>query len=424
MMRGSTWFWGAIFGVGVTAGAMACSGTGGSPDDDEPGGSAGVGGGAGQGGTSGTSGTSGGGTGGSGGDIVLPDAGGFDAADPDARCVSTTQAVDNAIDVIFMIDNSCSMEEEIQQVRDNINGSFTDIIRQSAIDWRVIMISQRQLGGPLAGSFNVCVTPPLAGPNCADNPPQFRHLPCVVESADSLEVARDTYDGRHNQQARPGAIILHPCFARWDDKIRFDSTKIFVVVTDDDAPAQSIPGGGIPAAQFDTWATQNVQPAGVLGTKAARKYIFFGVTGQSMTDPTQACPGAMAPGQQYQQLAQLTGGFTRSICESDWSDIFRTIANGIVSRVSCELNVPRPTGGQTIDPNKVNVTFTPGGGAPQAVLQDNNGPCASPTVDGWQWNADKSKILLCGQACTRAQADPRARVELALGCATDIRPPE
>jgi hypothetical protein len=118
----------------------------------------------------------------------------------------------------------------------------------------------------------------------------------------------------------------------------------------------------------------------------------------------------------------MTGGIVRSICEADWSDIFNTIAAGIVDKLSCEFVVPQPQDGGKLDPDKVNVTFTPGTGPKQDILQDNNAACAEG-ADGWQWDATQTKILLCGPTCDKVKADDAGQLDVVIGCKTNKVPP-
>lgn len=369
--------------------------------------SGGFGGSAGSGGSAaGGTGTGGAAAGGSGGGLVIDS--GSDADDPDAACTTVSQQASTpSVDIVWVVDRSGSMSDEIDKIETNINTSFVPTITNSTIDWRVLFFTKRG-----TADLEVCVAPPLAGPSCADNPPSFLHLDCDVQSSNSLTLLRNAWTG--GGPACPGQ--------RWDNKVRFDSTKVFVVVTDD-APSFF----DVLAQGFDDWATGQAQPAGIFGTKAARKYVFHGIIGMDPTNPAVACTSAtnqaVAPGLEYQKLAQWTGGIVRSICEDDWSDIFTTIGEGIVNRLSCDYAVPQPPAGQTIDPNEVNVAFTPGGSTtPVDVLQDNNFACDAG-ANGWQWNANKTRILLCGQACADATADTAAKLDIVFGCATKIAPP-
>lgn len=398
-------------GLFAAAGALlafACSAT--SDNKGSPGGA---------GGGSAAGGTGGGGGIGTGGGIATGGSGTIDAGVPDANesdaaCEVLTQKANKpAVDVIWVIDNSCSMADEIAKVRTNINTSFVPTLTQSIIDWRVMMLSQRG-----TSSYGVCVDPPLAGSNCADNPPGFHQLDCTVGSNDAFTVMTNAY-------AAPG-IACKAGTKAWNTLARFDATKVFVIVTDDEAgmpPPFSLFMNG---DQFDNWATQTAQPAGMFGTKQSRKYVLHGIIGMDVANPSATCTSAtnsaVAPGVEYQKLATLTGGIVRSICEDDWSNIFTTIASGIVNKLSCEYVPPPPPSGKEFDPAKVNVVFTPDGGSAEDVLQDNNAGCEQG-ANGWQWNADKTKILLCGATCDKVKADENGQIDIEFGCATKTAPP-
>jgi len=86
--------------------------------------------------------------------------------------------------------------------------------------------------------------------------------------------------------------------------------------------------------------------------------------------------------------------------------------------LSCEYTVPENPDGGGVNLDKVNVTFTPGGGRPERIPKDDTGECDA--VDGWQYSADFSKIVLCGDVCDRVQADSSGTVSIELGCPTVI----
>ena len=85
--------------------------------------------------------------------------------------------------------------------------------------------------------------------------------------------------------------------------------------------------------------------------------------------------------------------------------------------LSCVFDVPENPDGGGVDLNKVNVTFTPGDGDAEEVLKD-DGDCVE--ADGWQYSDDRSQIVLCGEVCDRVQADEEARVDIVLGCPTEM----
>ena len=104
-------------------------------------------------------------------------------------------------------------------------------------------------------------------------------------------------------------------------------------------------------------------------------------------------------------------------CNTDYSPVFTRIASTIIP-LACEF-VVETTG--TPDRAHTNVTFEPsGGGVPETILLDSR-PCDAGS-DGWQWNADFTRVRLCGAACDRVTADPEGHVRINVGCATQCRP--
>src|SRR5438552_4153138 len=98
------------------------------------------------------------------------------------------------VDVIFVVDNSGSMSEEIASIRENINQNFATIITQSGVDFRVVMLS---LYGTEATS--ICVEPPLAGASCAEGltastSEVFFHYNAEIGSNDAFCKILDTFD--------------------------------------------------------------------------------------------------------------------------------------------------------------------------------------------------------------------------------------
>jgi hypothetical protein len=86
----------------------------------------------------------------------------------------------------------------------------------------------------------------------------------------------------------------------------------------------------------------------------------------------------------------------------------------------CEFDVPQPGSGQTLNYNQVNVVYRDhDGDPPQTVYRDDGHPCDGG-ANGWQYNADQTKILICGAACDAARN--AASIDIALGCGSIVVP--
>jgi hypothetical protein len=97
----------------------------------------------------------------------------------------------------------------------------------------------------------------------------------------------------------------------------------------------------------------------------------------------------------------------------NFSEALRAGLQQIVGSVlSCQYPLPPPPGGTTLDPNLVNVIFTPGGGKPSLVAK---GP-ASACTTGWQYSPDGKSIVLCPNTCKQVQGASDPQVDLLFGC--------
>ena len=402
--------------------------------------------------TSGTGG-SGGGAGGTdpglGGGLILPDAGMSDSMlTEDSACEATTVHANyeqRPADIIFVIDNSGSMTDEILSVQRNINQNFASIIDRSGIDYRVIMVSQH---GSADLSQAVCVEAPLGLGSCTPipaapntNPPKFFQYDVEIHSGDSLCLLLDTLHGavpsRNNTAPETG----------WSTWLRPESLKVFVEFTDDnvnctttslgagnitmdDDTDESIAEGLVVADTFDT-ALLGTEPE-FFGTAAKRNYTFFSFIGIHANNPPtapwppdapllerfagQCQPGAVGPGTGYQKLSAMTGGLRYPICEyNTYDDVFHAIADSVISgaKLSCTFDVPDAPPGQTIDLDTVQVEFTPSNGDPKLIFSKVDGlQACSPS----SFYIDNGKIALCPQTCSLARGDNAASVNILYGC--------
>jgi hypothetical protein len=89
---------------------------------------------------------------------------------------------------------------------------------------------------------------------------------------------------------------------------------------------------------------------------------------------------------------------------------------------SCDLQMPEPAGG-VVDPKKVNVALSLASGDVDLGQVEGSGDCAD--LAGWYYdnNSSPTRILLCPATCDAVQTDPVSRIDIVLGCATNISPP-
>jgi hypothetical protein len=84
-------------------------------------------------------------------------------------------------------------------------------------------------------------------------------------------------------------------------------------------------------------------------------------------------------------------------------------------QISCDLSIPKPPKGQTLDPNKVNVELS--AGDEEGALSYNE-----ECEDGVGWHYDDAKdpsyIELCDKTCDMVKSSDDATVNVVFGCET------
>ncbi len=349
---------------------------------------------------------------------------GTDPTVADGACAQDSAqavAINKPVDIIFVVDNSGSMTDEIVAIQDNINTQFAAIIAASGIDYRIIMIATF---GEAIPNESICISTPLSGNTCGPAvapvaTATFKHYSIEIGSRDSLRKILSSYATADDLGNNPTG---------WSEHLRADSYKVFVEFTDDDEDASN----SITAAEFDT-SLLALSPMH-FGTDTERNYTFHslvGVVNKDATDPSipyepadpvnnGTCDTGENPGLAYQDLSKLTLGLRFSLCEDgQYSVIFNKVAQGVVDSVSlpCTYALPEPTDGQMSDPNKVVVTYTPGG-VGDANSLNRVADAASCAADSWYIDTSGG-IALCPGTCSIVEADEAAAVQLLTGCSID-----
>lgn len=309
----------------------------------------------------------------------------------DSACAAEAVAAQKRpVDIIWAVDTSGSMSEEIAQIKANINSQFADILAASGLDYQVIMVAAKG-----TGTFQVCVAPPLGGFNCGANQPLYRPINQTVGSTNSLSLLLSTYDNAN--------LALN-----WRQYLRFDAVKVFVEVTDDNS--------SLAGTSFDTQLLAKT-PLGMFGDATNRNYIFHSIIGVTAGNPAVKCPSAVNIGSQYQVLSNLTNGGMYPVCDADYSPIFNAIATGIAAGLACEFTMPTSSQG-TVDPNNVSMTFTPSNGMGVTLPRVNDASQCAGNEWYYDNNMNPTKLILCPNACTTAKADPAGKINILLGCVT------
>ena len=198
------------------------------------------------------------------------------------KCETFTFGISaRSVDIVFVVDQSGSMNQEIAGVKSNLN-NFSTYINGTKIDYHVIMLARRG-----TSTYDICIPPPLGGPSCGDGP-RYKQVNVAVYSTDSL---------RKFQQN----ITTIESF------MRTNSLRQIVEITDDNA--YSVTG-----APFHTW---------LKARSGWKDYVFHSIVGLSSG-------GCVArPGTEYIYLSNQTGGLKEHICSANWNTVFQQLGKAV-----------------------------------------------------------------------------------------------
>ncbi len=285
-------------------------------------------------------------------------------------------------DIVLIVDNSPSMENEAQAVQRNMN-RFSELIINSGIDAQIVLLS---CPSPGCG-VGICVDTPLGSGNCPNDTklPKYKHVPQEVTSSNAL-------------------VLVHSSYNRWKDMLRPNGQLHFVVVTDDDSREMT-------AVRFKN-VMANVNPP-------QTDFIFHGIT-SSRTGMVGGCDFAIR-GRVYEKLITETGGVISDLCKQDFDPVFDELANSVVqSSLSCEWKIPPPPEDESLDPEKVNVNFEDNDGKTHTIGHvDSKSDCENAEQAWYYDNNDTPKnILMCPQTCDWIRSELKSKVTITFGCET------
>ena len=295
--------------------------------------------------------------------------------DPD-ECSAGSETADVELgpaDIVWVIDGSASMLDEIMAVQQNIT-NFANQISMAGIDHHVVMVANADVAAPT----------PLGA-----DPEHYRFVLANVDSRNSLQVLLDTY-------------------SLYSDFMRPEAPLHFVVVTDDNSFLQH--------AQFKDQ----------MEALAGKPFFFHSIASEDAPGPCiGACGlplvcGAFAPGFEYYALSDLTGGQKISICTADWSQVFGPLQEAVIASapLPCDYPIPPPPTGESLDPAKVNMEFIATDAMDPAVLPraESEADCADNAAWFYDDPAAPTTLRLCPSACELAQGG--GTVNIAFGCET------
>lgn len=356
--------------------------------------------------------------------------GGTGGGDSCATQQATADVERQPVDIIVVIDNSGSMQDEIDAVEKNINVNFTNILQASGVDYRVILLSRHEKQGR---QTSICVTAPLSAntacPPTPDRPAfseRFYQYSLKVDSLNSLVLLVDTIDATAKDEFGLGPM-------GWGAWLRPTASKVILEITDDDSTEMT-------AADF---IAQITAKSAQFGSAATPTFVFHSIIGigekAQATEPwlpgedvqTSLCTGNSDTvenhGPVYQELSKTTRGLRFPLCQfTAFDTVFETIAKDVASKaaIACEFAIPAPPAGQDLDLSKVAVSYAPDSVTPPKTFGQTMTQ-ADCVPDAFYTDAASNKILLCPDTCAAAQRGANPKIDVLFTCEpTFVDPPK
>jgi 23S rRNA pseudoU1915 N3-methylase RlmH len=206
------------------------------------------------------------------------------------RDINTTANVD----MIWVVDNSTSMTEEVEIIRKNLGDFLLKLEDRAKLNFTLITSATSGNGMSLSNWA-------LAK--------GYRQIPQYINSRDGL------------------IKLLELAPKLINTGIRANSKKIVVMVTDDNSDLSS-----------------SLFTKGLSKLFNFNDFKIFGFVGLSK----ELSPCIDYAGNQYIKLAEMTMGQTFNICESDWSPYFASIVSDVAKITKTEFTLPSRIQGEIV----------------------------------------------------------------------------
>ena len=208
-----------------------------------------------------------------------------------------SQNEDAAVDVLFVVDDSCSMEQERDKLINNFD-AFLEPFLDAEVDWHVGVVTTDILDMTVMGHLRQAEGHRYLTPDTEDPERVFRKM---VDAGTDGSLVEGSALAIYEAIAQPRAEVQ-----RWNAGF-FRPGAPFHVVAVSDEDEQS--AGVLPYEEFVPWFRTLGEP-----------YSFSAVAGPSPDGCVSADTDA-EPGTAYQMLTEALGGVFADICAPDWGPV-------------------------------------------------------------------------------------------------------
>ena len=308
-----------------------------------------------------------------------------------SSCATSTEtAMSTPLDIYIMLDQSGSMDMDNKWT--DVTQALDTFLQQPNLDGISVGI---QYFGIETGDPDDCTIADYANP-------AVEIAPLTAANVQTLTTSIATHfptSGTPTYQAISGAVSHAQT---WSSSHPGDT--VAVVFATDGEPDSNC------GSNDNVTPSENVASTAYMGAQKIRTFVIGVNDGTNLTD-LNGIASAGGTGSAYIVNAGAGAG-----------SAFLAALNSIrSSALGCTYQIPTGSG---VDPNEVNITYTPGGGGPaQVVPQVPNAAACPSTGNAWYYDnpAAPTSIILCTATCGTIEADTTGSVGITLGCQTVIQ---
>ncbi len=266
-----------------------------------------------------------------------------------------TQEYFDEVDVLWVVDNSCSMGEELQQVRDNF-ASFVGEFVNLGLDYHLAVVTTDMDNPTHSGRIQGSVVTP------ASSDPETEFL-TYIDQGSSGSGSERGFDATQ-------AALTEPLLSGANAGFFRDDAALAVIVVSDENDQS-----GVSSSSFASW---------MLGLKSDSSMVSFsaicgdrglGCLEWVGTDTLQANGGDA-----YIDVTEDTDGFFASICTSDYDEALQHLS----------LTAAGMTVSFLLDREPANLS--------EIVVEVEGAAIAYDVYDGWSYQTDTNAIIFHGDA--------------------------
>ena len=224
------------------------------------------------------------------------------------------------VDILFVIDNSCSMSEEQASLTANFQ-SFIQFAEQQALDYQIGVVSTDARNCPRPGTpdrpsrFDQGQCGYLADGNPTERNPAWRFIrPNTMPDAETAfgVVASQGINGSGSELGLEAAYraLTPPLITGWNSGFLRPSAYLALVFVSDEEDQSN--------NSIDFYVNAFLA---IKGFRATNLFSASAIVG----DPNDSCGPDADPGRRYIDVADRTGGIVERICTPNWADALRNL---------------------------------------------------------------------------------------------------